>query len=342
MRKLLASITLALALLAVRPASAQYDPVSELIGLVNALRVERGVAPYEVDWQLMSAAKAQTVFNAANGFSSHTGAGGTTPNDRALAANYGGGFPARATENNAEGTIGLATPAWVVELWQGDDVHLRAMVSPDFEHIGVGYVEADGKVYYTMMVGWIDEGSPPPAPSAGDALSGAASAPLTVEVASPAPPEPIFVKATPGPDGSIVHEAQEGQTLWTIAANHGLSVEDLLALNGLAEDSVLYPGDHVVIRPADPVEVISNEEQARPVRTPAPLPEAAPRTVSAPQPLDTPPPRITPLAAEEGANGEGGSRPVRSVATGAVVGLGLIGGALVGWAVIRRRRVAHE
>lgn len=47
-----------------------------------------------------------------------------------------------------------------------------------------------------------------------------------------------FVTPTPGPDGRIIYIFQEGDTLWTIAALTGISLEQLMAINGIAPSDV--------------------------------------------------------------------------------------------------------
>lgn len=56
--------------------------------------------------------------------------------------------------------------------------------------------------------------------------------------------------AMPNPDGSIIHEVQPGQTLWSIAAAYGATVQRLRELNGLAESDVIIPAQKLLIRPA--------------------------------------------------------------------------------------------
>lgn len=227
-----------LCLLAIAPdGQAQGDPASEIILLVNQLRVSRGVPAYQVDAALSLAAQAQASWSAANNHIGHDGPGGSSPNDRARAAGYGNGAKTFAVENVASGTASLNTPAFVVSMWQGDWVHLAAMVSPKYEHIGVGYAEAGDNSWYVMMVGWVEEdGSAGEPPQAQETPAGAL------------PGSYPFVISTPDENGAIYHEVQPGQTAWTIAAYYGIDLAALLALNGLAEDSFLQPGDVLLIR----------------------------------------------------------------------------------------------
>ncbi len=227
---------------------AQTDPASEVIQRVNALRASYGVPAYQVDSALMAAAQAQTDWSAANNHIGHDGPGGNSPNDRAQAAGYGNGKKSFALENAAHGTMPQNTPELVVRMWQSDWVHLDAMISENYEHIGVGYTEANGHSWFVMMVGYVGAKG-----SSGGSQSQNVSA---GEVATnpPVVSQPIYVPFTrsePDESGAIYHEVQPGQSAWTIAAQYGIELNELFELNNLTEDSVLYPGDRIMIRPPD-------------------------------------------------------------------------------------------
>lgn len=59
----------------------------------------------------------------------------------------------------------------------------------------------------------------------------------------------------PTPTPSTTHTVREGQSLWSVAALYGLSLEQLLAFNGLTADAVLRPGDQLIIRQPEPTAV---------------------------------------------------------------------------------------
>lgn len=73
-------------------------------------------------------------------------------------------------------------------------------------------------------------------------------------LAPPAQATP-FRTPTPGPDGRIIYIFQQGDTLWTIAALSGLSIEQLMAINGIQpEDAGNIPiGYHLQLGMAGPV-----------------------------------------------------------------------------------------
>lgn len=219
---------------------AQSNPSSELIQLVNQLRTSNGLPVYQIDAVLMSVAQAQADWSAENNHIGHDGPGGSSPNDRAQAAGYGGGEQSYATENVAHGTASIHTPTLVVTMWQSDWGHLNAMISPKYEHIGVGFAEAGGYSWYVMMVGWIGSPAGSDESDSQDTLEGNA-------------PYIHFVLSEPDETGAIYHEVQSGQTAWTIAAYYEVDLAELLALNQLTEDTILHPGDIIIVRPPDSI-----------------------------------------------------------------------------------------
>jgi LysM repeat protein len=74
----------------------------------------------------------------------------------------------------------------------------------------------------------------------------------TGETTPPAPaPAPEEEPApAPAPEASPQQETyivQAGDTLWSIAQEHGIGVSELLAANGLSSTSIIYPGQKLVI-----------------------------------------------------------------------------------------------
>jgi uncharacterized protein YkwD len=230
--------------LMVKPArtTAQAGDAWQLISDVNGLRAAYGLPLYEVNNSLMSAAQSHSNYQAQIGTWTHTGLGGTRPHDRAVAAGYGGGAQVFVSENVAMG-INLSTQRTVQEMWQ-DAIHLDTMISSRYTHIGAGVGTAGDYVYYTIDVGYIagaagSNDSPPDSPAPTE-VSGT---PIPTQI----PIEPISV-ATPGGDGAIFHVVQWGQFLENIAAAYEIALDDLLALNGLTTEAVIYPGDKLMIQ----------------------------------------------------------------------------------------------
>lgn len=104
-------------------------------------------------------------------------------------------------------------------------------------------------VTFQWTAGWDQTSGAGNTPGVGatGAAGGTAQAVVPVEV------------ATPEPDGSLIHIVQPGQTLWDIAVAYDITLRMLYSLNHLDEKSVIWPGDHLLIRPADPTSIASPE-----------------------------------------------------------------------------------
>lgn len=216
---------------------AQSDAAQELLRLVNDYRASNGMPPLTANPALMTAAQRHADWQAATNIHSHQGEGGSMPQDRASAAGYSG----FVNENAASGTIGYATPAWAVQGWAGSYIHRITMLSQNV-HIGVGVAENREETYYVLLVGSPSSYAPPS--SIGE----------TAETSENAEEQPVMVAvvpiviATPHIDGSIVHVVQEGQTVWAIASRYGVPLDDMLAINHLDRNTLLHPGDEIIIR----------------------------------------------------------------------------------------------
>lgn len=241
---LLLVISFVLPAMMVQPARthAQAGDAWQLIAEVNGLRTAYGLPPYEISNSLMAAAQGHSDYQAQIGTWTHTGPGGSRPHDRAVAAGYGGGAQVFVSENVATG-INLSTSRTVNEMWQ-DAIHLETMISSRYTHIGAGVGHAGDWVYYTIVVGYI-AGSPDSGTDPGDGStpSGGGGTPAPTLL----PIQPISI-ATPGADGSIIHVVQYGQFLENIANAYEVSLKDLLALNGLLQETIIYPGDKLLIK----------------------------------------------------------------------------------------------
>ena len=99
--------------------------------------------------------------------------------------------------------------------------------------------------------------------------------------------------ATPGPDGYIKHTVLESQFLFHIAELYGVPLQDILTLNNLTVDSIINPGDVLIIMQVqsptpEPTETLvsPNEGTLEPETTPLPFeptPELTPTNTVIPQ-----------------------------------------------------------
>jgi len=235
----------------------QSSTVLHLVDRINSLRAEYGLAPYTLNSALMSAAQGHAEWEAATGQISHTGQGGTTPTDRAIAAGYGERSGIRISENIYGGTQASADTA--MDWWINSPIHFQGLTSPNYTEFGIGVVETSGINYYTLLFGTRTT-SPAAPPSSGSNAGGG----QTDNSSSAPAPGPVFnvvpvEAAEPNDDGSVIHSVEEGQTVWDIAEAYNVPISEILALNRLGEDALLRPGDELVIVPA-PVVIETNED----------------------------------------------------------------------------------
>lgn len=223
--------------------AASSPSASEVIAQINQYRTQNGLPAYRVNSSLMSSAQAQSDHQAAINSVTHTGPGGSRPRDRAYAAGYGGDSTIWISEIIYCGN--QATVATAMSWWKGSQVHNDSMLSTRYEDIGAGVATSGGKTYFTAVMAVVAGGSA--SDSGGDSEGGAESGVPVVPV----------VKATARADGSIVHEVQTGQTLWTIAAVYEVPLDTLLSLNDLPNSTIVYPGQEILVRPAQTPEPIS-------------------------------------------------------------------------------------
>lgn len=162
--------------------------------------------------------------------------------DRAVAAGYGAGSKVYVTENIYGGMNTSVSQA--VAWWIGDGGwHYEGVMSTTYVDIGAGVASSGGTVYYTLDAGWIASGV---APDAGGSAANNASAAIITKAAAVKP----FLLATAASDGSVIHLVEKGQTLWTIAAQYNISLTELLALNNLTQNSFVFPGNKIIVRPS--------------------------------------------------------------------------------------------
>jgi hypothetical protein len=114
--------------------------------------------------------------------------------------------------------------------------------------------------------------SPPPA------APNSASAPQPAP-AAPAAPAPT---ALPRPDGALVHIVTSGDTVFGLALQYDVPMDNILRLNGLTKESYLLIGQELVIAGGNPAAAPPTASSS--TATPAPAPTGTPVAVSAAAP----------------------------------------------------------
>ncbi len=116
---------------------------SEVVRLVNEIRVENGLNKLTEDWELSRVARYKSQDMRDNKYFSHTSPVYGSPFE--MMKNFGISYRS-AAENIAKGQ---KTPQAVVNGWMNSAGHRANILNASYTHIGVGYV-ADGN-YWTQM-----------------------------------------------------------------------------------------------------------------------------------------------------------------------------------------------
>jgi len=246
-------------------APSSYD----LLAAVNSLRQSNGLPAIETNEILMVSAQIQSDYlgstygtDSPGPSEGHVGAGGTSELDRAVSVGYPVGPSWYVDEIWAKGNNGTTAEDAVYEIWNNSDIHRKVILNPDNVHMGAGVTEGDGYVYFIVVFG-IDFGS------GGSSNGGVASTIPTTAVTPNVAPVTV---ATPKEDGSIIHEVEIGQALWSIAAAYEVTLDQLYALNNLSAGAVIYEGQTLLVQLAyTPTPSPTTTQTPRPpTRTPIP------------------------------------------------------------------------
>jgi LysM repeat protein len=216
----------------------------DLIAAVNALRSANGLKAYSIDPLLMLSAQTQADYLASQApgpVSGHVGPGGSDADARAKAV----GFPYVAgldiNENWASMQIGTSFD----ELFNGgwsDAAHQHTMLHQYGQLAGAGIAVSGDRMYIILNVAayWGDSGKTPWPTSSGVGQSGTPGG-VSQYIA------PVKI-ATPLADGSVIHQVQSGQSLWSIAIKYGIKIDTIRRLNNISPDGTIQIGQKLIIR----------------------------------------------------------------------------------------------
>ncbi|MCB2180015.1 LysM peptidoglycan-binding domain-containing protein [bacterium] len=221
----------------------------DVIAAINGYRAAYGLAQLSTNAILTSVAQSQANYQASIDTVTHTGAGGTTARDRAAAAGYNDGNILYLSEIIYGGWD--ATVSTALTWWQNSSIHNSVMLAERYTEIGAGVAVSGNTVYFTAVLATPSgtTSSSSAYPTTSSSSSGEESGTTDNTAADVAVVIPVQM-ATPQADGSIVHEVQEGQTIWTIEAVYGLESGTLQQYNDLPSYPYVFPGDLLIIRPA--------------------------------------------------------------------------------------------
>jgi uncharacterized protein YkwD/LysM repeat protein len=231
-----------------RPLQQTISTPSQLIDVVNQLRLSYGLAPLAVHTVLMQSAQSQADYMAATGNVTHARPGGITYTQQLLSL----GFPLAGDLSlggfRAENIISSSGPLeWngVPGGWQ-DAEHMNTMLSQNLSHIGAGISQNGNRYYYALDCAMSTE-TGQMQESAGSIVGVGAGTEVAAGDAAISQFMVPITKSTAGPDGNVIHTVQYGQTLWSIAIDYGTTIKDIKALNNLGESELVYQGQKLIV-----------------------------------------------------------------------------------------------
>lgn len=217
----------------VRAAPLAEVSASDLISLINGMRVANGLPALTIDPILMSTAQQTSDTMAINNIHAHIG----NVSGRVMAAGYGGGSTAWATENFA---IGPMTIEQIQQVWADPD-HMIPVVNANYRDIGAGVTSFNGRTWYIVHAAYYSGGTVI-RNTAIPGTSGTAVVPLVSQIIIP------VETVTPDANGAVIHKVQSGQALWSIAIAYHTKIEELVRLNNLvAKDPIIYIGQNLIV-----------------------------------------------------------------------------------------------
>ncbi|MEJ2446794.1 MAG: LysM peptidoglycan-binding domain-containing protein [Anaerolineales bacterium] len=307
----------------------------DMINAVNQLRLANGLNALSTHPALMEAAQweADAIAGGAPG---HTHPPGLTLGAWLISLGYplGGNIALDGyrSENWAAGTN--QTVDETIQLWLGDAPHTNTMLSPQRSDIGAGVATGvdpwGNTVYYYVIETALQTSSGEQQYEAGLLLT---SIPETMEALYPDGTQAALAasvnqyivpitRSTARPDGDVVHEVKNGQSLWAIAIEYGVKINDIKLLNNLTSNEV-YTGEKLLVQKSatQPLPTLTPTGTHQPSATPRPVTPTATRT-----------PRPSPMSpAAESSSGINPTLVMFLVVVVAVVGL-------VGWLAMSQVR----
>lgn len=278
------------------PNTQSTPTTAELINAVNALRVANGLRALTTNPVLMQIAQVE-VEGIAAGNHGHWRPNNLTLGQWLISQGYPlagdidlDGYRSENWIGGPDMTVGEA-----ILSWGGDDPHTNTMLSPWRSDIGAGIatgVDEWGQtiVYYVLETA-LRTGNGQMQPEAYPTLTAialdqlfvygdATQAALALGVSQFVMP---VVVATARPDGDVIHEVKNGQSLWAIAITYGTKIDEIRRLNNLPSTDI-YNGQKLLVQKGA-------TQQPTPTAISTLTPTA--RMTFTPQPSQTPIPQPT-------------------------------------------------
>jgi len=253
LKRILLFITVLATLFSFQIAGAQEsNPIPEspptpaqVIEAVNGLRLAYGLNPLKAHPVLMQIAQAEADGNAA-GMPGHWRPNNMTLGQWLLSLGYPLLGDLSLDGYRSENWTQASSATEAVEQWKSDEPHLNTMISINRSDIGAAiapngegsYIfvletalqanlgQMQYNAYPTLTSIAMDQGS-----LYGDATQAAQSLLVSQYIV------PV-VRTTARPDGDVIHEVKNGQSMWSIAIEYGVKIEEIRQLNNLSSTDI--------------------------------------------------------------------------------------------------------
>lgn len=255
-----------------------YLTASEMIEEINSLRESKGLSPYQQNPILMTIAQTHAEYIASTGVLTHFDDKGRRPYQRALDAGYSvaGNLSVGGLFTEAIFSGSGISDTDVIAAWLDTPADSPALISAEYQDVGVAVTAANGVTYYVLVAGSeSSEAISIVSPTAGTQLAQTGT----------------VLPNTPFASGEIYHIVQKNEALWSVAILYGTTIAELKALNGLAGDEI-FEGQQLLIRRAStetptpsPVPVTATLGLSTSTATPP----VTPTITQTPTPLPAPP-----------------------------------------------------
>jgi hypothetical protein len=155
----------------------------------------------------------------------------------------------------AENWVPASSAIEAVEWWKSDELHLNTMISTNRSDIGAGIAPNGEGSYIFVLETAFQTSSGKMQYNAFPTLTAIAIGQVAVygdttqAAQSLLVPQYIMpvIRATARPDGDVIHEVKNGQSMWSIAIEYGVKIDQIRQLNNLSSTDI-RPGQKLLVQ----------------------------------------------------------------------------------------------
>jgi len=235
--------------------TSEYPPTpTQVIEAVNGLRLAYGLTPLNAHPVLMQIAQTEADGIAA-GMPGHWRPNNMTLGQWLLSLGYPLLGDLSLDGYRSENWTQASSAIEAVEQWKGDEPHLNTMISINRSDIGAAIAPNGEGSYIFVLETALQANSGKMQYNAYPTLTAIAMDQVAVygdatqAAQSLLIPQYIMpvVRATARSDGDVIHEVKNGQSLWSIAIEYGVKIEQIRQLNNLSSTDI-RPGQKLLVQ----------------------------------------------------------------------------------------------